>query len=151
MFYLGGHVGHNNIDASSSAEKKKKNAVQHSQLWNFKTEKKQTTFCVHAETTSQLLWAQTDRQVEVTTSGVGVKHPISATATSCDCGGRLTTSFETFLGAHNTHRTAEMETREPGQHFQVFDQMASGLLHVNGVMHQHNNLTLRITSIGLQV
>lgn len=110
-------------------------------------QKKQTTFCVRAETTSQLLWAQTDRQVEVSTSGVGVKQPISATATSCDCGGRLTTSFETFLGAHNTQagahsfplgsqllqrlftcrtkrvcrdRTAETETRKAGQHFQVF-------------------------------
>lgn len=43
MFYLGGHVRHNNIGASNRGEikkkKERKNAVQHPLLWHFKTQK----------------------------------------------------------------------------------------------------------------
>lgn len=128
---------------------------------------RKNTFCVQAETMSQLRWAQTDRQVEVITSGVRVKYPISATANSCYCGGRFITSWclKRFWGSWKSgfvtsritaakifhlqdqrclqDRAAETNTREPGQHFQVFYQITSGLLQVNGIIHQHNTCCTR--------
>lgn len=172
MFYLGGHDRHDNISASNRRESLEKGRMQCSIRFCDILRCKKHIFCPSWDHESALVSWQTDGWTDRWRSapqGWGLNIPSLRLLTPVTVGADSSQAdVWNVFGAPNRHGRVDLlphgsrlqrfppcrtkcvcrpgrqrRIHQPGQRFQVFHQITSGLLQVNSFMHQHNMLHTR--------